>query len=195
MSFFTEVLTHTAFFMIFLPIFFFFYVSLVQSKSLLNDLFNALKPSIVTSSLVTQESQEPQLLDAINSAAETVKRSDYFVEQSQRITDTNKKIVLYSLLGFELGGVALLAIGLGLHYAYGESLSKLLISNFIVMAFIIASEFLIIGVFLTNFVEINDNFIKGVAAGGQCIDYVDQFMYSTLPESIANIFVSKPRSP
>lgn len=193
MSFFTEVLTHTSFFMLFLPFFFFFYVSGVQSKSFTKDLFNSIKPAINSSGILINKDSDINFTQVTTELANVAINSEYAQTETSHILTNNKNTILIASLVFGLSGAFFLAIALFIHYRNGESIKDLLLSNIITLAFIIMSEFVIVGVFLPNFVEMNDEFINGVLGGGICLDYVYDFLQKTLTPTLLNLFY-KPQT-
>jgi hypothetical protein len=78
-----------------------------------------------------------------------------------------------------------------------SSIFDIIISNLIILSFIIISEFAIVGLFFKNFKEVNGNFIKATIIQAitdrnayvtypQC-DYSGKFIRSLLPSWLVNL--------
>jgi hypothetical protein len=88
----------------------------------------------------------------------------------------------------------LLLAGIGLQYYNGDSITELLVSNVIVIMFIAASEFFIVGVFMKNFIEIDSSFVSAIPVVSNRTNsryncnYVKEFANSAFPPSISSLF-------
>ena len=192
MSFLTDVLAHTGFFMAFLPLFFFFYVSPVQLASLKNDVFNIFKPDTATAAMVVNPNLQFKFPDLVSSVASAMENNEGIKTFAADTAASNKKIVTIAVSVFASVAAVLIITAFSLQYVWGYSVMELLVSNLIVLGFIVVSEFAIVGVFLSNFIEIDDGFVKGAVGNaindGYCGNYVSQFLQSILPTFIYNIF-------
>jgi len=192
MSFLTDVLAHTGFFMAFLPIFFFFYVSPVQLSSLKKDVFNIFKPDTATAAMVVNPNLGFKFPDLVSSVATSMENNQGIQTFAANTAASNKKIVTIAVSVFASVAAVLIITAFSLQFSWGESMLELLVSNLIVLAFIVVSEFAIVGVFLSNFIEIDDGFVKGAVGNavndGYCGNYVGQFLQSILPSFIYQIF-------
>lgn len=190
MSFLADVFVHTGFFMGFLPLFFFLYVSPTQSRSLTNDFFNILTPYLdVISRTIGDQISYEQLDSGLQKLEESIgEQMSSFTASVQEKNDKIKKLV-----AIVVGITAPLLIILGciIEVYYGGNLIKFLISNLIVIAFIAISEFAIVAVFMSNFIEIDGRVIVGIFEDktdnpwGGCW-YSNKFIRSLLPQWLAN---------
>lgn len=190
MSFLADVFVHTGFFMGFLPLFFFLYVSPTQSRSLTNDFFNILTPYLdVISRTIGDQISYEQLDSGLQKLEESIgEQMSSFTASVQEKNDKIKKLV-----AIVVGITAPLLIILGciIEVYYGGNLVKFLISNLIVIGFIAASEFAIVAVFMSNFIEIDGRVIVGIFEDktdnpwGGCW-YSNKFIRSLLPQWLAN---------
>jgi hypothetical protein len=199
MSFLAEVMVHSGLFIGFLPLFFFYYVAPTQASSLSNDFFNMLTPYLNDISLGmknpnTEYQPFAQDVDMLEKTA--VNALNPFTQWLTPRNNNTKKTVAI------VAGVLspLLIIGGCIIEVYsGGNLGQFLIANLIVLTFIVASEFAIVGLFLKNFVEIDPEFIKGIFAKkmsqyqGGCW-YSNTFIRSIVPAWLANKFLLTPPS-
>jgi hypothetical protein len=164
--FWVEVLVHTAFFLFFLPIFYFEYVAPLQSYSIVSDLFDIIQPEFLDITLLNSLNSTQNLTVAVNTAAEMLKSNPDVTTFFDYVKTGNYNIKLATYLTCELVGFGLLCTGLGLAYYYDLSIVDLLLTNVIVLLFIIVSEFFIVGAFFKNFREIDADFAKASFIGG-----------------------------
>jgi hypothetical protein len=164
--FWVEVLVHTAFFLLFLPIFYFEYVAPLQSYSVISDLFDIAQPEFLDVALLNSLNSTQNLTTAVNTAADLFKN-----EIIDEFSAENKTIKLNAYLVCEIVGFAFLCTGVGLAYYYELNITELLLSNVIVLSFIIISEFFIVGAFFKNFKEIDAEFVKASFVGGMAHGY------------------------
>lgn len=189
MSFWTEVTMHSALFLGFLTGFYFLFVTNIQTESLVNDLVNVAKQNLTLKAAFSTP-------DQINTAISQIDNELPGIQSSlqQSIQDNNQQIL--KIVSIVVGTIVpvLFISSFLIHGWYGGSISDLLISNFIVLLFIAISEFIIVGIFLRNFIEIDAEFIGGIvpATSGehnQC-NFVKEFLYETLPTPIVKLFSS-----
>jgi hypothetical protein len=190
MSFWGEICVHSAFFMAFLALFYFTFVTYIQSAGLVNDLFNIVESQLLITATFTTPAKVQALSNSINSSLEEA------AQEIPPVDSQNKKIAMY--VGIVVGITSSLLLGLGIYlqYASGGSIYELLMSNLIVLVFIAVSEFAIVGLFLRNFVEIDQEFAVGItsvqldAAGGGGVpdtcNFVNEFLETIFPASVVN---------
>jgi hypothetical protein len=185
--FWIEVLVHTSFFLFFLPVFYFEYVAPLQSYSVVSDIFDIVQPEFLDITLLNSLNSSQNLNSAVNTAA------DYFsFEDDDILTNRNKTIKLNAYLVCELVGFGFLCTGIGLAYYYGLNITELLVSNLIVLSFIVVSEFFIVGAFFKNFQEIDADFVKASFVGGMSntsfgCPSISNYLKSIVPQWIRNL--------
>ena len=208
MDFWIDVLIHTSFFLFFLPVFYFFYVAPLQSYSIIDDLFEIVQPDLVNFSLMTSLNDTKTLNKVIELIAGLSTNNDSISDATSYIRDRNTvvynltNIICYTIAGF------LFCLGIILAYLNNSDIFNILLSNVIVLSFIIVSEFAIVGLFFKNFKEINGGFIKATISqflllpytpssspndsyyyDRRC-DYAGRFMDGILPEWFLKFFAS-----
>lgn len=164
MNFWAEVLMHTALFMGFLPFFYFVFVAPIQVSSLVNDLFEIIQPSLTTGVVLSQPYNVLELRNSITQDFELGKEDPTFQKASQEMNDKNKKTLDVLVLIVSITAPLLFIASIVLQYFSGGNVYHLLISNIIVLGFIAASEFAIVGLFLKNFMEIDSDYLKAIYA-------------------------------
>jgi hypothetical protein len=176
--------------MAFLALFYFTFVTYIQSAGLVNDLFNIVESQLLITAAFTTPAKVQALSNSINSSLEEA------AQEIPPVDSQNKKIAMY--VGIVVGITSSLLLGLGIYlqYASGGSIYELLMSNLIVLVFIAVSEFAIVGLFLRNFVEIDQEFAVGItsvqldAAGGGGVpdtcNFVNEFLETIFPASVVN---------
>lgn len=185
--FWVEVLVHTAFFLFFLPIFYFEYVAPLQSYSVVSDIFDIVQPEFLDIALLNSLNSTQNLTTAVNTATDVFK-----LEITDEFSAVNKTIKLNAYLTCELIGFGFLCTGLGLAYYYELNIMELLLTNMIVLSFIVISEFFIVGAFFKNFKEIDADFVKASFVGGMSNEYFNcpdatDYMLSLAPDWIRNL--------
>ena len=160
MSFLAEILAHTSLFMVFLTAFYFGYVANAQVVSTINDIFSTLKPELSTIVLTLNSNSLQQIKNSIITSTSNAK--DAVLSDDTSYSAKNKTLIL--TLGLTVGILCplLLGIAIYLEWSSGGNLIEFLLSNCIVMAFIIISEFAIVGLFLTRFTQLDNEFIKAM---------------------------------
>ena len=192
-SFWADVLAHSAFFIGFLPIFYFTYVVPVQGNALTNDFFELIKDQLTDISLNTSPNVKAEIEQGIQTA-ETQLESNTRLE---RLTQKNPTVVKWTSVFVGLVVPTLLGVAVYLEYRAGGSIWDLFLGNFIVLAFIAISEFAIIGLFVSNFVEVDKDFVKATLFKGlyspaepyydEC-NFVGEFVADKFGKSIADRF-------
>ena len=208
MEFWIDILMHTSFFLLFLPTFYFYYVAPLQSYSIIDDLFEIIQPDLVNFSLMTSLNDTKTLNKVIELIAGLSTNNSGIDDATRDITNSNKTIYnLTNIICYTIGGF-LFCLGIVLAYLNNSDIFSLLLSNVIVLSFIIVSEFAIVGLFFKNFKEINGNFIKATISqflllpytpssspndsyyyDRRC-DYTSRFMGGILPEWFLKFFTS-----
>jgi hypothetical protein len=188
MSFWAEILVHTSFFAAFLTGFYFIFVTYIQRVSLTNDLFNAFQPNIINSAVWSDPSKINDALGQLDEIINKAESSQGFTQDEAQIEFQNKQISTNIAIIMGVVCPILLIAGLLLEYYSGGSIYDLLISNLIVIGFIAASEFFIVGVFMKNFIEIDANFISAAPLSSDYHDFVYEFLQQVLPQWILQKF-------
>jgi hypothetical protein len=193
MSFLADILTHTAFFMILLPIFFFAYVSPVQLNQVVQNLFLILKPNLAGFAMTTSGNDTNTLLNIIHTISENSKDNPQVDAINASYRSNNAHIIMIVSLVFGIGAPFLILIAIFIEKWSGGNLYNLFISNLIVIAFMTVSEFAIVGLFLKNFVTLDGQFLQALfITQSQQPDYckcwyVRDFIDRTFPRWIASL--------
>ena len=169
MSFYAEVLMHTAFFMGFLPIFYFTFVAPIQLGSLVNDLFEIIEPALTTTTVLSTPGQLTQLNTSISNDFATGQQDPSIIASEQSLLSNNSKTTKTLTLIVGIVAPIFFILAILIQYYSGGSISNLFLSNLIVLGFIAASEYAIVGLFLKNFIEIDSDYMKAIYAS----QYVD----------------------
>lgn len=186
MSFWADVCTHTSFFIIFLAIFYFTFVTYIQTESLSTDLFNIIQTNFNTSMAFSTSDNLNKISQEINSKLASVEST------IPPPKTNNATIILVVEIVVGILGPVLLLLGLYLQYINNESITDLLVSNIVVILFIAVSELFIVGMFLRNFIEIDSKFISAIipAVNSQYYkcDFVAGFLDTFLPSGLVKYF-------
>jgi hypothetical protein len=189
MSFLADVLAHTALFMAFLPVFFFFYVGQVQTDSLVKDAFNILSPLVGDVSKIVNPLFGYNVTDDLIEGGSTL-LSYELTDETKSIQQGNQQVLMY--LGIVVGILAptMFIAACILEYNHGGNVPLFIISNLIVLTFIAAAEFAIVGIFLGQFTEIDSTVVKQIISAelvspsySECL-YMKQFMKKSLGISV-----------
>ena len=157
-SFWADILMHSAFFLGFLPMFYFTYVCPVQSNSLANDFFGLLKDELTP----VQKTANPNVKREVD---EAVEKSANLLEESgimNSLNSGNPGVFRNTMIVLGVVLPVLIVTSIILQIMSGGSLWDLFIGNVIVLIFIAISEFAIVGIFIANFVEIDKDFAKSI---------------------------------
>jgi len=192
MSFTAEILAHTALFMAFLTAFYFGYVANAQVQSTVQDIFSFLKPELSTIVLTLNPNNIQQIKNSIITASSNA--NDTTSDIDTRNSAKNKKLIL--ILGLTVGLLSplLLGIAIYLEWSSGGNLTEFLLTNCIVMMFIIISEFAIVGMFLVKFTQLEPNFIKATlvdqlqSSGHGSCNYIMPLLEKFIPASWIRFF-------
>ena len=194
MSFWADILTHTSFFSAFLTGFYFLFVTNVQQDSIVNDFFGMLKPNIMSNSAVSKPYEISEMISDVQNTKNQINSNSDLDTANQHFNSKNPLILQnISIIIGVLAPILLLA-GIGLQYYNGDSITELLLSNVIVIIFIAASEFFIVGVFMRNFIEIDSSFVSAIPVVSNRTNsryncnYVKEFANSEFPPSISSLF-------
>ena len=164
MSFYAEVMMHTALFMGFLPFFYFVFVAPIQLSSLVNDLFEIIQPTLTSMAVVSTPYDVNLLKNTISDDIKKGEQDPTIQKASDDMLAKNKKTSDQLTLIVSIVAPVLFVGALVVEFFSGGNIAHLLISNFIVLLFIAASEFMIVGLFLKNFIEIDSDYLKAIYA-------------------------------
>jgi len=192
MSFLAEILVHTSFFGAFLTGFYFLFVTYIQTQSLDSDLFNVFEPYIINSAIWSDPSKVHDVLGQLDGIVSNIESSSDFNEANNNIIEKNKKISNQVALYVGIICPLLFIFGVLIEYFSGGSVYDLLISNIIVIVFIAVSELFIVGVFLRNFIEIDNDFINAIpiasSTNNRSCNFVEDFLQQHIPSFISKFF-------
>jgi hypothetical protein len=191
MSFLAEILVHTSFFAAFLTGFYFLFVTYIQTQSLDSDLFNVFEPYIINSAIWSDPSKVHDVLGQLDGVVSNIESSSDFNEANNDILEKNKNISNKVALYVGIICPLLFIFGILIEYFSGGSIYDLLISNIIVIVFIAVSELFIVGVFLRNFIEIDNDFINAIPvanATNRSCNFVEDFLQQHIPSFISKFF-------
>jgi hypothetical protein len=191
MSFLAEILVHTSFFAAFLTGFYFLFVTYIQTQSLDSDLFNVFEPYIINSAIWSDPSKVHDVLGQLDGIVSNIESSSDFNKANNDILEKNKNISNKVTLYVGIICPLLFIFGVLIEYFSGGSVYDLLISNIIVIVFIAVSELFIVGVFLRNFIEIDNDFINAIPvanASNRSCNFVEDFIQQHIPSFISKFF-------
>lgn len=191
MSFLAEILVHTSFFAAFLTVFYFLFVTYIQTQSLDSDLFNVFEPYIINSAIWSDPSKVHDVLGELDGVVSNIESSSDFNKANNNILENNKNISNQVALYVGIICPLLFIFGILIEYFSGGSVYDLLISNIIVIVFIAISEFFIVGIFLRNFIEIDNDFINAIPVANstnRSCNFVEDFIQQHIPSFISKFF-------
>lgn len=191
MSFLAEILVHTSFFAAFLTGFYFLFVTYIQTQSLDSDLFNVFEPYIINSAIWSDPSKVHDVLAQLDGIVSNIESSSDFNKANNDILEKNKNISNKVALYVGIICPLLFIFGVLIEYFSGGSVYDLLISNIIVIVFIAVSELFIVGVFLRNFIEIDNDFINAIpiaSSTNRSCNFVEDFLQQHIPSFISKFF-------
>ena len=198
-SFWADVFAHAAFFIGFLPMFYFTYVVPVQGNALVNDFFGLLKDELTDLSLTLSPNIKREIDEEIENAVASEESNPVLASMTRGNAGVFKNTMIF--LGVTLP--VLLITAIVLQYRAGGSLFDLFLGNLIVITFIAVSEFAIVGIFVGNFVEVDKDFVKAEVVhqtytnyeqtvfNGDC-NFVYQFAVSKFGSKLADMFLDSP---
>lgn len=136
-----EVLSHVAFFIMFLTVFYVTFISYTQQKSMINDL-NSLFTDSTNTLIITLPPSVLGFLQGVLTGLQSV-MDPILGQVSSSIADKNKQVVTpIFIYSFSIAG-ALLLISVGLSMYYGYSVFQLFYTNLISITFIAITEIII----------------------------------------------------
>jgi hypothetical protein len=157
-SFWADILMHSAFFIGFLPMFYFTYVCPVQSNSLANDFFGLLKDTLAPAQKIANPNVKREIDEAVEKSANLLEESGAL----DSLNSGNPGVFRNTMIVLGVALPVLIGTSIMLQTMADGSLWDLFIGNVIVLAFIAISEFAIVGIFIANFVEIDRDFAKSI---------------------------------
>ena len=161
-------------------------------KSVPESLFNVFEPYIINSAIWSDPSKVNDILGQLDSVLSNIESSSDFNQVNNDILTKNKKISNNIALYVGIICPLLFIFGLLIEYFSGGSVYDLLISNIIVIAFIAVSELFIVGVFLRNFIEIDNDFISAIpvasSTNNRSCNFVEDFIREHIPSFISKFF-------
>lgn len=148
---------HTGLFVITIPLFYFYFVTTTVNSAIADNVVAIAKQRIQEAKLNTllKKTDVQKLFDTLN--------QKLVPELSDFATDwigQNAEIKMYTFAITGLISVSCLFIGLSLCFMYNVNIYKTLMSNFIVLSFILLSEFLIVTFFLNKLELIDGDFLQ-----------------------------------
>jgi hypothetical protein len=157
MVFLSHLLAHAAIFIGFLPFLYFIYVGPSQTLDLGEQFFNLIKPNLTTFAVVSNPGGLKSLNNLINDGIENTANT-----LPDTMQESNKKIFNYTIIISSVTVFVFFTIAILLEYLAGNSILEFMISNLIVLAFVAASEFAIVGIFLRSFIVLDSDYFKGI---------------------------------
>jgi hypothetical protein len=157
MNFLIDIFMHTGLFVITIPLFYFYFVTTTVNSAITDNIVAIAKQRIQQTKINTalKKTDVQNIFNALNQQLVST-LSDFSIA----FTDLNKliKTIAFSVTG--LISVSCLIIGISLCLMYNVSIYKTLISNLIVLSFILLSEFLIVIFFLNKLELIDGDFLQ-----------------------------------
>lgn len=158
MALIADVLMHSGLFVIFLLSFFYTFIAYIQRVALYRDIRNMIDSYLQDVFLVSNDLQRKSQITAIEAYIKNA--SSNMKDQQNEFDYTNRKIVTNTMLIGLLPAIFAVGISIVITYYSGESLFEFIAQNLITLAFIMVSEFIIVGLFLNSFAIIDAAFIK-----------------------------------
>jgi len=191
MAFLIDILMHTGFFIITIPVFYFEFVAHLVNHSLAEQISSIIKIQLLKLQLnkYLNKSNVQQIYNEFNSIF-----SEKIEETQEKLTYKNSLIYTqaYTICGSIAAGCIFLAFILSL--VYGENFMELMYSNLIVILFILFSEFIIVYFFLDSIKLIDFQFLRAIFLGAVSgynttivCDFVGVFMRIILPQELINL--------
>jgi hypothetical protein len=192
MAFLIDVLMHTGFFVIAIPIFYFEFVVKSVNYALADQLSTIIKTQILKERLtIFNRSQIQTLFNEIN------KLISPRIEAAQKSLSSRNDVIYnytYALCTSIAGGCIFTAFLISLMYS--EDFMDIIYSNIIVIGFILISEFIIVYFFLDKLQIIDFDFLRATfikAIESPSYDdcgYILEFARTILPQSIINLYLN-----
>jgi hypothetical protein len=154
MAFLIDILLHTGFFAITIPILYFELVAKLVNYALAKQVSDIATTEIKKIGTIIPKSAIQEIFNYLNN-----KFKDTIEKEQQKISQDNPYV--YSLAYSVCGGISASCIFIAfiLSLIYGENFSELIYSNLIVLIFVIISEFVIVFFFLDQMKIIDFDFI------------------------------------
>lgn len=197
--FWIDVCLHTAFFLAFLPVFYFEFVAPMQSYTVIDDIFEIVQPEFLNIALLTSLSSPQNLTKAVKLFNVELAENEQ-LGNIDSLMANNAQTKLRAYLGCEITAGLLFIIGISIAFWYGQSVFDLVMTNLIVLGFIAVSEFTIVGLFFKNFKEVDADFVKATLAqafaeSGPTVvssemkcNYTDRLVGSIFPSWLLKLF-------
>jgi hypothetical protein len=197
--FWIDVCLHTAFFLAFLPVFYFEFVAPMQSYTVIDDIFEIVQPEFLNIALLTSLSSPQSLTKAVKLFNTELAENEQ-LGNIDSLMANNAQTKLRAYLGCEITAGLLFIIGISIAFWYEQSVFDLVMTNLIVLVFIAVSEFTIVGLFFKNFKEVDADFVKATLAqafaeSGPTVvssemkcNYTDRLVGSIFPSWLLNLF-------
>ena len=179
---------HTGLFVITIPLFYFYFVTTTVNSAITDNIVAIAKQRIQETKINTalKKTDVQNIFNALNQ--QLVPQLSDFVSG---FADVNSQIktLAFSLTGFI--SVSCLFIGISLCFMYNVSIYKTLISNLIVLSFILLSEFLIVTLFLNKLELLDADFVRATLIGTMYQFYDCYYMEQVFPLNILREFFPK----
>lgn len=156
-----EILSHVAFFIMFLTVFYVTFISYTQQKSMIDNL-NAIFADSTQTLIITTPPTVLSFFTEVMSGIQAI-MDPILGEVSAGISESNRKVVTpFFIYGFAVAG-ALLLISIGLSLYYGYSVFQLFYTNLISITFIAITE-VIITTLYGQFRLLDNQYLNGLIA-------------------------------
>lgn len=190
-SFWGEILVHGAFFMAFLPVFFFVFVGPTQSAGLEQEVFHLIQPVMNGIALGVTPSEAQTVAQEIQNVSDTIENAIGLPSVTQDLQKQNNMIFTRLMWVVGITVPTMLLIGSFLAYRTGENMSEFFLSNVVSILFIALTETLIVVIYMSQFHQFNPTYFIGLIlqnwnqATTQC-NYLLPFIKSLLPTFVSN---------
>lgn len=180
MALIADVLMHGGLFGLFLIVFFYTFVVLIQQIAILRDIRNILDNYLQDIYLTSTELQRKSQLTAVNSFVANA-ATDANKEQS-KLDEINKDISKKTFFMGVIPSIIAIVLAMLLTYFSGENLLLFILQNLITLSFIAVSEVVIVGLFLNSFAIVDGSFIKATyitqshETNMKDCEYIDQWL-------------------
>ena len=200
--FWIDVCLHTAFFLAFLPVFYFEFVAPMQSYTVVDDIFEIVQPEFLNIALLTSLTNPQNLTKAVDLFNIELAENEQLGSGIDSLMANNAQTKLRAYLGCEITAGLLFVLGISMAVWYEQNVFDLVMTNLIVLGFIAVSEFTIVGLFFKNFKEVDADFVKATLAQAfaesgptpslvssemKC-NYTDRLVGSIFPPWLLNLF-------
>ena len=198
--FWIDVCLHTAFFLAFLPVFYFEFVAPMQSYTVIDDIFGIIQPEFLNIALLTSLTNPQNLTKAVDLFNIELAENEQLGSDLDTLMSKNAQTKLRSYFWCEFTAVVLFIVGISMALWYNQNVFDLVLTNLIVLGFIAVSEFTIVGLFFKNFKEVDSDFVKATLAqafaeSGPTVvpsemkcNYTDRLVGSIFPQWLLKLF-------